>query len=471
MFKLVSNLFGRPSRPALVSGKAAARERDARAARLDEIAPAKHESTAVPDTGAAASFVCREAVLNRGERICGYEFALEGKLRSRFMDERARPRNLADDLLVRTLNSLGVGQLLGSRLSFVEVSIAMASSASLRTLPTRNSVILFDQIEAHGSELPMARTQVAELRELGYKVGARLHPGSFPMAESSGPYDFFRVQTGDFDGLQLAELVATVKERSLDQNAATLMIASGIATFDDFQLCFRGGFDLFQGAFIASRENWHPPKSEINRAKVIQILNRLRAGAQTDELAGALRQDAILTYKMLRYVNAPAMGLRTHITEVEQALVLLGRDKFYRWLSLLLFEVKGAGYAERTLFEQALVRARMMEQIAQNTSMPQALAEQLFMTGLFSLLPPMLGQPIEEIIAKVAVAAPVREALLTGGGPFGTFLQLAIACEKGESERVAELADNCALDLVFVNREQIGALAWANEVTEGAVSD
>jgi EAL and modified HD-GYP domain-containing signal transduction protein len=154
------------------------------------------------------------------------------------------------------------------------------------------------------------------------------------------------------------------------------------------------------------------------------------------------------------------------ITEIEQALVLLGQDKLYRWLSLLLYDVKGAGYAEHALFEQALIRARLMEQLALCRSMPSSVADQLFMTGLFSLLDQMLGLPTEQILAKVAVTETVRDALLHGKGPFAALLELSIACEASASEEIAILAKACELDPDVVNHELFRALTWANEVGE-----
>jgi EAL and modified HD-GYP domain-containing signal transduction protein len=270
----------------------------------------------------------------------------------------------------------------------------------------------------------------------------------------------------EFDGLELRDIVHQMRAQCRSGSDDLLLIASDVPTFDDFQLCYRAGFDFFQGPFVSSRENWHPPKSDIDRAKVIQILNRLRGGAQTSELADALRRDPVLTYKMLRYINAPAMGLRKQITEIEQALVLLGHDKLYRWLSLLLYDVKGAGYAEHTLFEQALVRARLMEQISLRAAMTASVADQLFLTGLFSLLDQMLGLPTEQILAKVAVTATVRDALLYRKGPFAPFLALGVACETSGSEEIGVLAGECGVDEATVNDELVHALTWASEIGE-----
>src|SRR3989339_1016798 len=76
---------------------------------LNTVAPLKPLKK---DASAAAheepSFVCREAVLDRGERIAGYEFALGRELQSRMLEKSALIRRVYDDAMLRNLAPLGV---------------------------------------------------------------------------------------------------------------------------------------------------------------------------------------------------------------------------------------------------------------------------------------------------------------------------------------------------------------------------
>ena len=65
---------------------------DSRLERLNEIAPLIHEAASANDADSKkpSSFVYREAVLNRSERIAGYEFSLHRRLHSRFTDHRIK---------------------------------------------------------------------------------------------------------------------------------------------------------------------------------------------------------------------------------------------------------------------------------------------------------------------------------------------------------------------------------------------
>jgi EAL and modified HD-GYP domain-containing signal transduction protein len=58
----------------------------------------------------------------------------------------------------------------------------------------------------------------------------------------------------------------------------------------------------------------------------------------------------------------------------------------------------------------------------------------------------------------------VVNALLYRQGIYAPFLDLAIACEQDDQERIHELASQCGLDANDVNIAHLQALIWAEEV-------
>lgn len=460
MRELLKSLFGRkPAAPA-------APDPQADFARLNALAPLQRPAER-PDPavgqGAAATFVCREAVLNRTERIAGYEFSLHRRLHARLRDARVLIRKVYDDALLRGLASLQVDSLLGHRLAFIDLAPASLDNPLLGQLPAANCVLLLDAPADAALDVPVLGAAMDRLAARGFRLGWRMRPGAPVVPELLARCHFVQVLTPGFDGLQIAALLGQLRALPAIDGGRQLL-ASDLASYDDFSLCFRAGFDHFQGPFITSRERWTPPKGDVDRTRVIQLLNQARAGAETAALAGGLRQDPVLTYKLLRYINSPAIGLQKAVTTLDQGLLVLGREKFYRWLSLLLFDMKRSGFAERSLIEQALVRARLMETVGQG--LPGINADHLFLTGMFSLLDELLGQPIEQVVAQVAVPDAVRDALLRRQGPLAPFLSLAVASETGDPDDIREQAEHCGVSADQVNRELLGALVWANEIGE-----
>ena len=410
---------------------------------------------------AISSYLLRDPMLDRNERIAGYEFSLDRQKQMRFKDRGAVIRKVHDDTLMRVLSTVQVDRLLVNRLAIVEVSAASVAKGIASQMPRGNTVVVLDSSQEASLDEAVALASIGTVVNAGFRVGWKLGELSEPVMAILTCCEFVQIETPGFDGVQLKELARKLRRAHRPGRMTPIrLIAQDVQTSDDFQLCFRAGFDYFQGPFVTNRENWTPPRSDIDRVRVIQILNRLRNGADNAVIAKELRMEPVLTYKLLRYVNSAAIGFQRQIATIDQALLALGGQKLYRWLSLLLFDMKIRGFAERTLIEQVLVRARMMESLGAKTVDPNL----AFLTGLLSLLDKVLGRPIGDLLPQISVPAEVKDALIAQTGPYARLLDLAIACEQSDQGLIAVTAAVCSLDENAVNAQLIAAMSWAYEV-------
>ena len=248
-------------------------------------------------------------------------------------------------------------------------------------------------------------------------------------------------------------------------DAPLRLVAGDVQSDDDYQLCYKCGFDLFQGPFVANNDNLQPTRNAINRVAALSILNMLRTDQSFAAIADELKNEPTLSYKLLRYLNSAAVGLQRHVDSLTEALVLLGRDKFYRWTSLLLFDFENPGYREHLLSERALTRGRTLELLAGKGTIPP-LPEQLFLIGLFSLLDKALGRPLPELVEKAALPDIVRDALLDHPGPFTDALAL-VKLEMDPStpaERLEQALNACGIDDETYAPLAVEALVWTYEI-------
>ena len=429
---------------------------------LNTLVPLKSVQNEVPLSNAireSASFVCREAILDRGERVGGYEFALGRKLRASLLERNAVIRRTYDDAMLTNLAPLGVSSLLGNRFALIRVSANSLKSPLLKSFAQANTFIMVTPGVIAETELAGLRTDVQLLGELGIKLGWAIDRPRPEISEFLNVAELIEIETAGLDGIQL-------KMMYRDFHAAKTtpkLIASGLQTSDDFSLCYQCGFDYFMGAFVSSRENWHPPKSEINRPRVFEVLNTIRSGAELDAISDKLRHDPILTFKLLRYINSPGIGLLHKVDDISKAVMLLGRDRFYRWLSLLVFDFNQVGYQGRILNEQSLTRARFMETLAGRGLVPNS-ADQLFIVGLFSLLDVMMNQPFSNVMKQVSLPEAVASAIMGEHGAMSEALALAVAIEAAAQDEIAVVAGRCGLDSETVAGLMIEALAWAQQV-------
>ncbi|QLI82773.1 HDOD domain-containing protein [Chitinibacter fontanus] len=223
------------------------------------------------------------------------------------------------------------------------------------------------------------------------------------------------------------------------------------------EACFQLGADFVSGHIFtwAEAQQLSFPDSFLHLNQVLQLT---RQNADAKQIAGQLKTDPALSARLLRYVNSAAMALPHPMSNLEQAITVIGNQRLYRWLSLLLFSCKGHETLDQTLLETALTRARLMETAAAPHFSP-ADCELLFLTGLFSLLDYLLRVPRSVLLKELNPPRLVIDTLCGQTTAFSPYLQLAEHSELYWPE--ARLLESCQLSTAEFNRLQIAATLWA----------
>lgn len=420
-----------------------------------------HSSSPLASTP-AKSIVCREAVLGKNKRVAGYTLSLGYKINLRVRASSISIQRLYDKVLVRNLQDMGIQRLLVYRLAFVDVSASSLEMPFLEEPQPQGIVYVVGTntqlVANHASSL----AGLARLRTLGYRTGLRAGvvetPGMAPFLELA---DFLFIDIGNSD----IPIIRDQMDAALRLAPAIRFVATNIQTLEEYNVCVSLPFAYYQGIFITSREKLDAPRMDAGRIKILELLNKLRSDAGTSELTALIKQNLALSYKLLRYINSPGMGLTHKVATLEQALMVLGWQKFYRWLTLLLFtsgETMGLDWA---VMENALIRARLAELCARDALSADE-RDELFVAGMFSLLDVVLSMPMEDVLKQVSLPPLVGEVLLYQQGKYAPYLNLAISCEQSDNENVAALAQAVGLDIWRVNGFHIDAMLWVQQIGE-----
>ncbi|MDR3395875.1 MAG: HDOD domain-containing protein, partial [Parasulfuritortus sp.] len=172
------------------------------------------------------------------------------------------------------------------------------------------------------------------------------------------------------------------------------------------------------------------------------------------------KRNAALTYRLLRYINSPANGLDQPMASIGHALMWLGHEPLYRWLSLLLFSSGQQDGRDQALLRNALVRARFMENLGRER-LDRSQRGGLFIVGILSHLDVLLDRPMAEALAPLRLSEAMTDALLELKGLYAPYLKLAMACERFDQEAVEQVVDGSGLTAAEVNLAHVNALIWA----------
>ncbi len=446
---------------------------DAAFQQLNQLAPIAGQAPAASapvgdDTGneTSSSLVCREAVLNLDQRVVGYEFRLNEAKRKRVRHSTDIIHRLYDEVLIRNVLKMDIDRLLGHRIAFIPVSVCSLESALIEQLPFSNTVLVFDCSEEFTADRnKSAQTilpKMKELRDLGFQIGL----SNYVEQPEIQPFlDLAEYVLVDVASRPLPDI--TTEVNAISRNAfSKKLVAHDIDSLEMLQVCKKLPFAFFQGGFVTRREKWEKPRTDTGRLKVLEIMNQVRRNAEIAEIAALFRQDPVLSYKILRYINSPAGGLSKPADTLEQALLILGQQQLYRWLTLLLFVSGNVEELDAALMENALVRARLTELLGTD-QMGAAKKDDLFVTGMFSLLDVLLRTPMDQALKSLKLPEAVTQALIAREGPFAPYLELAIACEEFDAKKIAHLSRLLNLDVDRVNINHIDALVWAQNLDAG----
>ena len=399
----------------------------------------------------------RQPVLDRSQRIIGYELLLRSKVLPTVKEPNPALQRIQDEALIRCLIGLDIDRLLDNKLAFVGIAPSTLESPLLLKLPSKG-VVLAVHPDSAQAENTLLRCR--ELKSQGYQIAL----DDFEPKRELEPFlalsSFIRVDVSRFNAIDLGNLVEGLQDKSESQR-----VAKGVATEDDFEACYKLHFHCFEGNYFTGLRPSMPPRVDSDRVRVMELLNMVKSQVEISHLEEGFKHDAVLSYKLLRYINAPVNGLQQQIRSIAHALVILGYKQLYRWLTLLLFTSGTVDPRSRALLQNALVRARMIELLGQG-KLPAAEREGLFIVGIFSLLDVLLNVPMEQALERLKLPEPVVAALARREGVYAPFLGLAIACEEADQEQIVRYAADCGLDADVVNIAQVKALIWAEELDQ-----
>jgi len=242
-------------------------------------------------------------------------------------------------------------------------------------------------------------------------------------------------------------------------------VQSGVRTLAQLDTSFKRGAVAVLGWPIDDAVRPSGARAEADLATIVELMRRIDNEESIDRLEDTLRLDPTLAFKLLRYINSPAFGLRVEVGSFRHALMLLGYQRLKRWLALLLTSASKDRDMKPVMFA-ALRRGLLMEELARASGGGNAeeMRNEAFICGVFSLLDRMMKQPFAELLNLVPVPESVRQLLVDGAGPYQPFMEVVRAVENESLFDVRDSAERLLLGVGEINRAVLRALAQAVQV-------
>lgn len=414
-------------------------------------------TTPTPNPGAVQSllrpgvrFVARQPILTKGEKVFGYELLFRDGVENYFCpdDPEAASRSTLDCSLL-----LGLDVLCNGRRAFINCTRDMLLKGYATLLPSSHTVVeILETVEP--DELVMAACR--RLKEAGYMIALDDFTVDDPRATMTDIADIIKV---DVRRTSPEECAAMVKRYGPWR---CRMLAEKVETREEFVAAKQAGFVYFQGYFFRKPEVMRAHEIPGNRLNYIRMLEAVsKPDLDLREIEKALKGEASLCYRLLRYMNSSVFGAAGEIHSVRQALSLLGEPEVRRWVRLVV-TLAARQHKSSEIVLSALVRGRFCELLSPKIQHGES---DLFLLGLLSVMDVILQIPMAKVLDKVPLDQEAKAALLGGPSRLRPLYELMLAQESGDWRRTAELTSSLSLGESEVAETYWEAMQWARQVS------
>jgi EAL and modified HD-GYP domain-containing signal transduction protein len=241
-------------------------------------------------------------------------------------------------------------------------------------------------------------------------------------------------------------------------------VQSGVRTVPDMEAAFARGAHAVLGwpiddALSGTAARTGKAVAQPDQQVIVELIHRVDNEEPIDKLEGTLKRDPSLAFKLLRYINSPAFGLRVEVSSFRHAIMLLGYQRLKRWLALLLATASKDVNLRPVMFA-AVRRGLLMEELVAGSGDDEMRSE-VFICGVFSLLDRMFGEPFAKLLGSIPVPDRVYQALVKNEGPFQPYLAMVRAAEGESVFEYREAAEQLLMSVAEINRAQLRALMGA----------
>lgn len=350
------------------------------------------------------------------------------------------------------IQELGTTTLSGGKPIFVSLNnISIFSSLESECKNTNHAPILL--IDQTFPPVSMYTDRIRELREFGYHFAMRNLPVHCyeDYAPILSQMDYILIDCQKIDAVK-----ASFYFRKLYPDIC--ICASNIPDMETFgKLSPAETISLFEGTFFRMPVTRGEHKVSPLKINYISLLNLIEEDDfDLTKAADIISQDTALIISLLRLTNTRSFN--SEITSVRVAVSMLGQKDLTRWIQTTVIE-KLCSDKPNELMRLSLLRAKFAENLAPVFGMAMR-SQELFLTGLFSILDIILDCSMEEALSMVRVSGKIRAALLERTGSLAEVLHFIVKYESAEWQEVSRQLVLKNIEIPDVSHAWVSSLQW-----------
>ncbi len=323
-----------------------------------------------------------------------------------------------------------------------KVMVPFAEHAVLKkapqTLPDAYTVVEIAEVEAPAKEYLWA---LDNLKKSHYQLAIdnfEDRPGNEALLDRA---DYVKIRLPG----KTPRVIMTLLQKAREKKCT--VIATGLENKKLYEAAQSLGFSYFQGPYFKKPQVVENRRLSANEASKIELFNLIENGTPDfSRLAESISMDASISYRLLLFLNSAAFSFPVEITSINHAVVILGWEQVKDWLRMAILNDLAPREESKELMRLAAQRSNFFKLTAMRSGYRTDPPDRLFLLGLFSLLEPMLGMPLHELVENLPVADELKQGLSRQNKRLGLWLELAQRIETADWMAVDRIVEYLHLD-------------------------
>lgn len=398
-------------------------------------------------------YVARQPIFNAEKELFGYELLFREGMSNYFPDIDGS--TATSHVLYNSFFTIGIDKIIGDNTAFINFTEdLLVKKLPLMFPPEKVVVEVLETVEPKDEVVAACK----EIADQGYHLAL---DDFFYDKDRESLIALANIIKFDFQATSFEKVSQYIEKLS---KYDVVLLAEKVENYDEFKIARAMGFKLFQGYFFSKPEILKGRDISSVQMSLLQVMAEVnKDNFEFSKVERIISRDVGISYKLLRYMNSAYYRRVCEISSIKQAIVLLGERGMRGFVSLIAMSKLAADKPDE-LVRSSVIRAKFCELMAQFKSDGLDPSE-LFTIGLFSLIDAILDDTMENLLGMLPLTDSIKKALLEKEGKLYQYLELSIAYQMAEWNKVSKIANTVRMDESKLPEYFAEAVAWADGLT------
>ncbi|MEG2458170.1 MAG: EAL domain-containing protein, partial [Bacilli bacterium] len=390
------------------------------------------------------------AIYNKNRKIVAYEILYRNSLENVF-DENEKPEE-ATYKVIQNISSFGLDKLTNNKMAFINFPEEAINDNIATLLP--NEKVIIEVLETVMPTKEIISNLIA-LKRKGYSIAL---DDISTYSQIEGFLDVVDIVKIDY---KLASKYERFKISNKIKGTNIKILAEKIESESEFNEANDLGFDYFQGYYFSKPIVLKSEDISTKNSTIFSgIVELLKEDFDINTMEQLIKSDVGLTYKFLKFINSAYFNFIQEVSSIKYAVMLVGREELRKWLSIISISKMNSTIGEE-YSNNTIIRARMCELISGiKVGNDSNLG---FMVGLFSDIDILMKKSVDDVVDELPINKKVKEALLGKNNIYKEILDLVIAYENMDTEKVQSIASTLKVDVDRIGAIYLESIEWCSK--------